>query len=95
MHKKTIPDSSARNSAQIEIPAGLAWIKNYYSYINFKKGEVGQFLHQLKFMTNSRIDNLSENIDQFREDFAEFKARENIIEDILKRVGRLGGKVVT
>ncbi len=85
----------------VEIPAGLAWIKNYYSYTTFKKGEVGQFLHQLKFMTNSRmddlsgrIDNLSENVDQFREDFAEFKARENIIEDILKRVGRLESKVV-
>ena len=52
-------------------------------------------------MTNSRIDdlsgridNLSENVDQFREDFAEFKAREKIIEDILKRVGRLESKVV-
>ncbi len=50
MHKKLIPDSSARNNEQVEIPAGLDWIKNYYSYTNFKLCEVGQFLHPLKWV---------------------------------------------
>ncbi len=39
MHKKPIPNSSARDSEQVEIPAGLDWIKNYYT--NFKICEVG------------------------------------------------------
>ncbi|GCC10435.1 hypothetical protein IPdc08_00459 [archaeon] len=51
MHKKPIPDS-ARNSEQVEIPAGIDWIKNYYSYTNFKICEVGQFLHQLKWVVS-------------------------------------------
>ncbi len=28
MHKKPIHDNNARNSEQVEIPAGLDWIKN-------------------------------------------------------------------
>ena len=52
MHKKPIPDSSVRNSEQVEIPAGLAWIKNYYSYTNIKIWEVGQFIHPLKWMVS-------------------------------------------
>jgi len=41
MHKKPIPDSSVRNTEQVKIPTGLDWIKNYYSYTNFKICEVG------------------------------------------------------
>ncbi len=32
------------------IPAGIDWIKNYYSYTNFKICEVGQFLHPSKWV---------------------------------------------
>ncbi len=52
MHKKPIPDSSAKNNEQVEIPAGLDWIKNYYSYTNFKLCEVGQFIHQVKWVVS-------------------------------------------
>jgi len=51
MHQKTIPDS-AKNSEQVEITVGLNWIKNYYSYRNFKICEVGQFLHPLKWVVS-------------------------------------------
>ncbi|GCC10450.1 hypothetical protein IPdc08_00476 [archaeon] len=50
MHKKPIPDSSVRNSDQVEIPAGSDLIKNYYFYTNLKRCEVGQFLHPLQWV---------------------------------------------
>ncbi len=52
MQIKPISDSSARNIDQVEIPAGLDWIKNYYSYTNFRICEVGQFLHLLKWVVS-------------------------------------------
>ncbi|GBE55604.1 MAG TPA: hypothetical protein ENH28_06110 [Euryarchaeota archaeon] len=52
MHKKPIPDSSARNNEQVKIPAGLDWIRNYYSYTNFKLCEVGQFIHPVKWVVS-------------------------------------------
>ncbi len=48
MHKKPIPDT--KNNEQVKIPAGIDWIKNYYSYTNFKICEVGQFLHPSKWV---------------------------------------------
>ncbi len=51
MHKKPIPDI-VRSSEQVEIPAGIDWIKNYYSYTNFKICEVGQFLHPFKWVVS-------------------------------------------
>ncbi len=51
MHKKPIPDIG-RNSEQVEISAGIDWIKNYYSYTNFKICEVGQFLHPFKWVVS-------------------------------------------
>ena len=49
MHKKPIYGSSDRNSVQIKIPAGLDWIKNYYSYTNVKICEVGQGDHPFQW----------------------------------------------
>ncbi len=48
MRIKPIPDS-ARISEQVEIPAGLDWIKNHC--YNFKM-EVGQFLQPLKWLVS-------------------------------------------
>ncbi len=39
---------SARNIEQVEIPAGLDWIKILFMLYNFKICEVGQFLPPLK-----------------------------------------------
>ncbi|GBE54447.1 hypothetical protein BMS3Bbin15_00600 [archaeon BMS3Bbin15] len=52
MHKKLCLSDSARNREQIEIPAGLVWIKNYYFYTNFKRCEVRQFLHPVKWVVS-------------------------------------------
>ncbi len=51
MQNQQVPDS-ARNSEQVEIPAGFDWIKIPFLLYNFKMCEVGQFLQPLKWLVS-------------------------------------------